>query len=173
MGLDCRGCRDLEYVLGHGLLLVATLRRQGLLAYCTQARVDLDTADGSGPCEDGSEGYADGGVWVQDSDTVSVTYYDSDLAVVSTDSLTVDTVEPQISNISPVSGTYTRVGNPTISFDVTDTGSGINIQELGKITLTINGVEANRGILPQHRRWSPGNLRSADRRVDQVCRRYG
>ena len=64
------------------------------------------------------------------------------MAVVATDTVTVDTVSPQISNISPDSGTYTRVANPTISFDVTDTGSGIDIQDLEKITLTINGQEA-------------------------------
>ena len=116
----------------------------GTAGECTQARVDHDTGAGSGPCDGGTAGgYADGGVWVQDSDTVTVTYYDSDLAVVSTDSVTVDTVSPQISNISPGDGTYTRVGNPTISFDVTDTGSGIDIEQLiHRITLTINGVQA-------------------------------
>ena len=115
----------------------------GTAGECTQARVDLDTGAGSGPCEDGTDGgYADGGVWVQNGDTLAVTYYDSNLAVVATDSVTVDTVSPQISNISPASGSYTRVANPTIRFDVTDTGSGIDIQDLEKITLTINGQEA-------------------------------
>lgn len=115
----------------------------GSAGVCTQARVDLDTGAGSGPCEDGTAGaFADGGVWVQNGDTLTVYYYDSDLAVVATDSVTVDTVEPEISNISPASGSYTRVGNPTISFDVTDTGSGIDIDQLiHSITLTINGHE--------------------------------
>ncbi len=114
----------------------------GNAGWCTQARIDLDNAAGNGPCEDGSVGYADGGVWVQDGDTLTVTYYNSDLAVVDTDTVTVDTVSPQISSISPADGSYTRVGNPTISFDVIDTGSGIDIQNLNNITLTINGTEA-------------------------------
>ena len=71
----------------------------GTAGVCTEARVDLD-ADG-GVCQGGTAyGYADGGVWVQDSDTVTVDYHDSSGAVVSSDTLTVDTVEPQISNIS-------------------------------------------------------------------------
>ena len=113
----------------------------GSAGVCVEARIALDV-DG-GACQDGTAGgYADGGVWVQDGDTVTATYYDSDLAVLATDTVTVDTVSPQITDISPAGGTYTRVANPTISFNVTDTGSGINIQDLDKITLTINGVEA-------------------------------
>ena len=113
----------------------------GSAGVCTEARIALD-ADG-GVCQDGTAGgYADGGVWVQDSDTVTVDYHDSSGAVVATDTVTVDTVEPQISNVSPSAGTYTRVGNPTISFDVTDTGSGIDITNLENITLMINNVEA-------------------------------
>ena len=123
--------------------LSADAASSGTAGVCTQARVDHDNAAGSGPCEDSSAGaYADGGVWVQDEDTLTVTYYDSSLAAVATDTVTVDTVSPQISNVSPASGSFTRVGNPTISFDVTDTGSGIDIQNLDNITLTINGVEA-------------------------------
>ena len=115
----------------------------GSAGVCTEARVSLD-ADG-GVCEGRDAGdYADGGVWVQDSDTVTVTYHDSSGAVASTDTVTVDTVEPQISNVSPTAGTYTRVANPTISFDVTDTGSGIDIDQLiHSIVLTINGHEVS------------------------------
>lgn len=124
--------------------LSSSASSSGTAGVCTEARVSLDTGAGSGPCEDGTaDAYADGGVWVQDSDTVTVTYYDSSLAVVATDSVTVDTVSPEVSNISPADGTFTRVANPTISFDVTDTGSGIDIQDLEKITLTINGQEAS------------------------------
>ena len=113
----------------------------GSAGVCTEARIALD-ADG-GVCQDGTAGgYADGGVWVQDSDTVTVDYYDSGGAVVASDTVTVDTVEPQISNVSPADGTHTRVGNPTIRFDVTDTGSGIDITSLENISLMINNVEA-------------------------------
>ena len=113
----------------------------GSAGVCTDARVSLD-ADG-GVCEGRTAGdYADGGVWVQDSDTVTVTYHDSSGAIVATDTVTVDTVKPQISNVSPEAETYTRIANPTIRFDVTDTGSGIDIDQLiDNITLTINGHE--------------------------------
>ncbi len=114
----------------------------GTAGWCTADRVAFDTGNGSGPCEDESVGYADGGVWVQDGDTLTVTYYDEDLAVVDTDTVTVDTVSPAISNITPAHEAFTRVSNPTISFNVVDTGSGIDIQDLDKITLTINGTPA-------------------------------
>jgi hypothetical protein len=117
----------------------------GSAGWCTEARISHDDDAESGVCHDlkpAGNRWADGGVWVQDSDTVTVTYYDAGGATVATDSVTVDTVKPEISNISPDSGTFTRVANPTISFDVTDTGSGIDIQDLEKITLTINGREA-------------------------------
>lgn len=113
----------------------------GSAGTCTEARVALD-ADG-GVCQGRDAGdFADGGVWVQDSDTVTVSYHDGSGAVVSTDTVTVDTVKPQISNVTPTAGTFTRVANPTISFDVTDTGSGISIQNLENISLMVNGVEA-------------------------------
>ena len=103
------------------------------------------SADASSAGSAGSPGgvYTDGGVWVQDSDTVTVDYHDGSGAVISSDTVTVDTVKPQISNITPAEGTHTRVENPTISFDVTDTGSGISIQNLDNISLMINGVEAS------------------------------
>ena len=114
----------------------------GTAGWCTADRVSFDTGNGSGPCEDESVGYADGGVWVQDGDTLTVYYYDEDLAVVDTDTVTVDTVKPAISDITPAHGAFTRVSNPTISFNVIDTGSAIDIQDLDKITLTINGTRA-------------------------------
>ena len=114
----------------------------GTAGWCIAGRVSFDTGNGSGPCEDESVGYADGGVWVQDGDTLTVTYYDEDLAVVDTDMVTVDTVKPAISDITPAHGAFTRVSNPTISFNVIDTGSAIDIQDLDKITLTINGTRA-------------------------------
>ena len=115
----------------------------GTAGECTETRISLDTSAGSGPCEDGSVGWADGGVWVQDGDTLTVTYYDSDIAAVDTHTVTVDTVSPEISSVTPADDAFVKVGNPTISFNVTDTGSGIDIQNLDNITLTINGREAD------------------------------
>ena len=114
----------------------------GTAGWCTQERIEFDNGNGSGPCEDESVGYADGGVWVQDGDTLTVTYHDEDQAVVDTDMVTVDTVKPAISDITPAHGAFTGVSNPTISFNVIDTGSKIDIQDLDKITLTINGTRA-------------------------------
>ena len=102
-----------------------------------------DAASSGAAGVDADGNYADGGVWVQNGDTLTVEYSDSSRAVISSDTVTVDTVSPQISNISPADGTFTRVANPTISFDVTDTGSGINIQNLDNISLMINGVVAS------------------------------
>ena len=100
-----------------------------------------DAASSGAAGVDADDNYVDGGVWVQNGDAVTVTYMDGS-NVIATDTVTVDTVEPQIDNISPAPGTYTRIKNPTISFDVTDTGSGIDITAL-PISLMINNVEAS------------------------------
>ncbi len=100
-----------------------------------------DAASSGAAGVDADGNYVDGGVWVQNGDTVTVSYMDGS-NVIATDTVTVDTVEPQIDNISPAPGTYTRIANPTISFDVTDTGSGIDITAL-PISLMINNVEAS------------------------------
>ena len=100
-----------------------------------------DAASSGAAGVDADGNYVDGGVWVQNGDTVTVSYMDGG-SVVATDTVTVDTVKPQISNIEPGPGTYTRISNPTISFNVTDTGSGIDITAL-PISLMINGQEAS------------------------------
>ena len=114
----------------------------GTAGWCTDARIELDKDGGACEGKSSTDRWADGGVWVQDGDTLTVTYYDSGLTSVDTHTVTVDTVSPQISDISPADGAFTKVGNPTISFNVTDSGSGIDIQNLDNITLTINGVAA-------------------------------
>lgn len=100
-----------------------------------------DAASSGAAGVDADGNYVDGGVWVQNGDTVTVSYMDGG-SVVATDTVTVDTVDPQISNIEPGPGTYTRISNPTISFNVTDTGSGIDITAL-PISLMINGQKAS------------------------------
>jgi hypothetical protein len=72
-----------------------------------------------------TEGTNSDGVWVQDGDTVTVNYLDSDGATVNSDTVTVDGVSPIISAVTPADGTITNINNPTIQFDVTDVGSGI------------------------------------------------
>ncbi len=114
----------------------------GTDGWCTQARIDSDNAASTGarPCKDKIVGWADGGVWVQDGDTLTVTYYDDDNStVLDTDTVTVDTVAPQITNVSPEDGSFVRVLNPTVTFDVIDSGSGIDIGiGLDNIELFIN-----------------------------------
>ena len=79
------------------------------------------------------------GVWVQDGDTVTVNYVDSNGATVNSDSIVVDGVKPTITNISPADGTITNVLNPTLTFDVVDTGAGI-LNTAPDIQVEINGV---------------------------------
>ena len=85
-----------------------------------------------------TRGSNDDGVWVQDGDTVTVNYLNSDGTVVNSDTVTVDGVEPTISAISPADGTITNVENPTITFEVTDVGSGIKATDpASSVTITI------------------------------------
>lgn len=88
-----------------------------------------------------AQGTNSDGVWVQDGDTVTATYLDSAGNTLDTDTVTVDGVKPTISSVTPSDGTITNVVNPTVQFDVTDTGSGIQATNPGSvIALAINGV---------------------------------
>ncbi len=116
-------------------------------------------------------GTGNDGVWVQDGDTVTVSYVDSNGALIDSDALTVDGVKPTISNIVPADGTITNVASPTVTFDVTDMGSGISTSNFSTdITLKINGwlVSASkisyqaiaggfRAIFSQGTSWSNSN----------------
>lgn len=90
------------------------------------------------------QGAGDGRVWVQDGDIVTVTYLTSAGVAVSTDTITVDGVQPSITAISPADGSSTNIVNPTIQFDVTDAGSGIPTTAPGTyVTITVNGTVAS------------------------------
>jgi hypothetical protein len=92
------------------------------------------------------QGANNDGVWVQDSDTVTVSYVDSNGTLIDSDAMTADGVKPTISNIVPADGTITNVANPTVTFDVTDTGSGISTTNFSTdITIKINGVVVTLG----------------------------
>ena len=87
-----------------------------------------------------AQGTNDDGIWVQDGDTVTITYLNSSGTAVDTDTVTVDAVLPTVTNISPGDGTTQNVVNPTVQFDVTDTGSGISSTNVSTdITINING----------------------------------
>ena len=88
-----------------------------------------------------TQGTNSDGVWVQDADTVTVQYLDSAGTVVDSDTVTIDGVKPTIAAITPADGNVTNVANPTVTFDVTDSGSGISTTNFATdLTLAINGT---------------------------------
>ena len=90
-----------------------------------------------------TQGSNSDGVWVQDADTLTVQYLNSAGAVVDSDTVTIDGVKPTIAAVAPADGTVTNVANPTVTFDVTDTGSGISTTNFATdLTLKINGTAA-------------------------------
>ena len=91
-----------------------------------------------------TRGADDDGVYVQDGDTLTVTYLDKDGSAVDSDDITVDAQAPTVSGISPDDGLRTNNERQGVSFTVTDTGSGISIENLtDSITLMINGEPAD------------------------------
>ena len=91
-----------------------------------------------------TRGKDDDGVYVQDGDTLTVTYLDKDGSAVDSDDITVDAQPPTVSGISPDDGLRTNNERQGVSFTVTDTGSGISIENLtDSITLMINGEPAD------------------------------
>ncbi len=93
-----------------------------------------------------TQGTNSDGVWVQDGDTLTATYYDSAAVVIDSDTVTIDGVKPTISAVTPADGTITNVANPTVTFDVSDTGAGISTTNFATdITLAINGVTVPSG----------------------------
>ena len=84
------------------------------------------------------------GVYVQDGDTLTVTYLDKNGSAVDSDDITVDAQAPTVSSISPDGGLRTNNERSGVTFTVSDTGSGISIEDLtDKITLTINNKRAD------------------------------
>ena len=91
-----------------------------------------------------TRGRDDDGVYVQDGDTLTVTYLDKDGSTVDSDDITVDAQAPTVSGISPDGGLRTNNERQGVTFTVTDAGSGISIENLtDSITLMINGEPAD------------------------------
>ena len=84
-----------------------------------------------------TQGTNSDGIWVQDGDTLTVSYLNSDAAVVDSDTITVDAVKPTVASISPADADITSTINPTIIFDVTDTGAGIDSTPADAITIAV------------------------------------
>ena len=88
-----------------------------------------------------TQGTNSDGVWLQDGDTVTVSYLKSDGTSEDTDTITVDDVKPTISVIVPGDGTITNVTNPSVSFEVTDTGAGMSATDPGRaVSIKISPV---------------------------------
>ncbi len=93
-----------------------------------------------------SRGTNDDGIWVQDADMLTVQYLDDDGVVVDTDTIAIDALAPSVTDISPADEGITNESSPVISFDVTDTGSGISTLDAPTaITITINTVPVSSG----------------------------
>jgi len=84
-----------------------------------------------------AQGEGDGSVWVQDGDSLVVTYYDSAGAIIDSATITVDSVDPAFSSVTPAGGTVTSETFPQVTFDVTDIGAGLSA---GSISVAINGT---------------------------------
>jgi len=84
----------------------------------------------------GAQGSSGSGVWVQDTDDLTVNYYDGSGNIVDSDAIKVDGVDPVIANILPATAENTSLVNPTVTFDVTDSGSGIDPTGVG-ITMSV------------------------------------
>ena len=120
----------------------------------------IDSSIFAGTVKIGSDAsYAASGdstIWVQDGDTLTVTYYaagtDSDGSgavdadeigsVIATTTATIDDSAPSIGNVSPADGTLTKDTSPDLSFTITDTGAGFgsSVTTFGSyVAVYING----------------------------------
>jgi hypothetical protein len=93
-----------------------------------------------------TQGGSGNGVWVQDGDTVTVTYVDSNGLTVDSNTIIVDAVVPTITNILPATGTITGLQKPTIQFDITDLGSGVPSVRASAFTILVNTSIIDVGI---------------------------
>jgi hypothetical protein len=69
----------------------------------------------------------DGNIWVQDEDVLTVIFYKSDHSTsIDSTTATIDATRPAVVNISPADGSIANSVNPTLTFSVTDGGSGLS-----------------------------------------------
>jgi len=83
----------------------------------------------------------DGHLWVQDGDSIDVTYYAADgTTAIDSTSATIDDAVPTVSGQIPADGSITSGTAPQITFVIEDDGSGLSTTLPGdNITLAING----------------------------------
>jgi len=93
-----------------------------------------------------TQGANSDGVWVQDGDTLTVMYLKSDGTTLDTDIITVDSVKPTIAAVTPADDTITGTKNPSITFEVTDAGSGVGDNPGSVISIVITSGGATTTI---------------------------
>jgi hypothetical protein len=97
----------------------------------------------------GATASGDSSVWVQDGDTLTVSYYGcgdsctdavNSATVVDSTTATIDYSDPSITVTSPADGTKTKDTTPSMSFTVADTASGFtSTTPLSHVSVTVNG----------------------------------
>ena len=87
----------------------------------------------------------DGDIWVQDGDTLTVTFFKSDhTTVIDSTTATIDATDPAIANVLPVDGSVIKSTVPTLSFSITDGGSGLSASAPGgnvALSVVVGGNE--------------------------------
>ena len=92
----------------------------------------------------------DSTVWVQDGDTLTVSYYEkidadgNDGALIASTTATIDAQDPEITIVGPVDGELTDDLSPTLSFTISDSGSGFDadiVDYTGHIAVQVNGCD--------------------------------
>jgi len=71
-------------------------------------------------------------IWVQEADTLTVTFYGTDnTTVINSHSVTIDATNPTITDVTPADGSYISDASPTLSFTLGDAQSGFSTTSLG------------------------------------------
>ena len=80
-------------------------------------------------------------VWVQDGDTLTLTYYASDhTTVIDSTTASIDATSPTISNVVPADGSVVSSASPSVTFTIEDGGAGFNTSAPGHaVDVKING----------------------------------
>jgi hypothetical protein len=74
----------------------------------------------------------DSKIWVQDGDTLTVTYYKSDhTTVIDSTTATIDATNPSITSVTPADGSVLKDKAPNLSFSIEDAGSGLSASTPG------------------------------------------
>ncbi len=132
---------DGAFVSGATVEIAATHEDGADISIKIGAEEILDSLGESTPVSVDWDTTEDGGLkWFDGTYTITVTSTDA-AGNIGSDSITVtvDNTSPEASNHEPAGGSYISDTTPTISFDVTDLGSGVDESTVG---LTIDGQAA-------------------------------